>query len=367
MAHQLEIQMQGGATLRASPHQRDSSYVRVQFADGTLSARLAFGKAALEALRARAPGLQPPASRHQAKDWLKAERAAYKGTRASSSAPITACQREARQKTVASARSCGVGWQGCLDLSERPFVRATLATRGVACLHQRALPSYTQGEGAAVHVDGGQRTKYVVMTPDLKPPPENYTESQLYYPTASEANVLRNLMERAAKTAGRNVDDISEIALLLGGPGCQVQKWHQDAVQQFLAVVYNASDHPVPATEFVDAPPVDFSFGILGQAQRRTAGGGLSQLWAAAASGAPPLSASLLAPGDAIYTHPLHPHRGVGIPPLATPRPVTESDLRRIVFLTFGKAVSSETTPIFSEQEFRDEAQRLKEVRQRHN
>jgi len=166
-------------------------------------------------------------------------------------------------------------------------------------------------------------------------------------------------MNRTAETAGRNVDDISEISLLLGGPGCQVQAWHQDAAQQFLAVVYNASNHSVPATEFVDATPVDFSFGILGNAQQRTAGGGLSLLWAAAAGKAAPLTAGMLASGDAIYTHPLHPHRGVGLPPLGTPRPVKESDLRRIVFLTFGKSVSSETTPIFSEEQFRDEVQRL--------
>ena len=159
--------------------------------------------------------------------------------------------------------------------------------------------------------------------------------------------------------------DITEVVMLLAAPGVPAQAWHADALRAFLAFMVNVSPHPVAATQFVDSPSVDAGRGILGQGNK-AARQALAAAWEVARrSDAPFISAPSLAPGDAIHTNPLHPHRSPAMPlqeetvecgrgkrRRAPPPPVTEGQLRRLIFLTYAKEVSAEGYPIFSEEEF---------------
>jgi hypothetical protein len=102
----------------------------------------------------------------------------------------------------------------------------------------------------------------------------------------------------------------------------------------------------------------------------RDARDGLDVLWDATQQDPVSIvSAGQLAPGDAIHTHPLHPHRNPAqtLPSIPVAmrncrgansalqrQPTTvEDQLRRILFMTYGKTVSAEDVqPIFSRAEF---------------
>ena len=95
--------------------------------------------------------------------------------------------------------------------------------------------------------------------------------------------------------------------------------------------------------------------------------------WAMTAEESPRIScAGPLAPGDAIHTHPLHPHRGAPMPSVPQPlnlgrcakrkleaSPLGEDELRRIIFCTYGRHVSAEETPYFSLEEFMRASQKV--------
>ena len=136
----------------------------------------------------------------------------------------------------------------------------------------------------------------------LNRPPSDYKKADLYEPNKTEEAALRELMQSASKSSGRPHTHIREIVLLISGPNAVDQAWHMDALRQFLGLVYNASLHPIRATQFVGGQSADFSMGVEGKTPPcKKARRELDSLWHAAESQQEVASAGELAPGDAIH------------------------------------------------------------------
>ena len=292
------------------------------------------------------------------------------------------------QSRAQHMRSFSTGWSGpWMKFDEVPFVlhdeRAQPQLRlNAHTLHAKRLPAFSQVYGGQVHEAKGQRTLLVVM-PGLKPPPGKYKSEQLLKPTREEEAVLRELMQFASSLSGRPVEHMSELVLLLAGPGMAWPRWHVDSLRQFLGCMLNVSPHPVLATQFVKASPTDLAFGICGR-DSKVKRDAIDAQWEVAAQETKAreagrsgeefyTSAGLLQPGSAIHTHPLHVHRAPPMPPLqeeggsavqseqhhhlrSTRGPAhsvtDEKDLRRLFFITYGKEVRAEAHAWFEKDVF---------------
>jgi hypothetical protein len=345
-----------------------------------LSERVSAGVSATNELRARANAgdLAPPnpearvvqtpqgqsvTMKGRLTQWLKREIKAYAGPRTSPPKRVLPpTEQKMRQQLAKQAQEYSTKWAGDMkdDFQRAPFVvhRNLLDAQlrgSLNQLHKRTLPSYSSSVGGHVHDQAGQRVKRVVMPPELpKPPPRQYTRLQLFYPNEAEQEVVRRLIAADAAVTGRPANHIGEMVLLLAGPGMQSQDWHMDASRQFLGSMVNASTHTVEATQFIDRPTCDLSMGANTVAKCQA----LHAQWQEAESPDAAYTAAKdgLLPGDGIHTNPLHVHRAPPMPPLPGGRPtgaaVREEDLRRTVFLTYGKHVSAEAGAYFTEQQW---------------
>lgn len=310
----------------------------------------------------------------EASAWLKDQKDAFTGQRASAPPRVLPAQEKAKRKELAGeARAFSTEWAGNLapQMARAPFVvhrgLVPSALRGELLeMHKRALPKFKDTVGGHVHDAKGQRTVRVVME-GLRPltgeERRNYRANQLFHPTQDETDLLKKVMAEASTASGREVSHMSEMVLLLAAPGMETQRWHVDAKKQFLGLLINASAHAVSGTEFIDAPTISLATGVKGRdGQSKRAA--MEKQWELASQPDPPLIAAEggLGPGDAIHTNPLHVHRAPPMPPAsepdvlppkkrkhaAVPSEYTEDVLRRIIFVTYGSRVSAEAAVYFS-------------------